>query len=418
MPSRAVTFEGHHGHPLAARLELPDGPVRAVALFAHCFTCTMRSHAATRVTAALAAHGIATLRFDFTGLGGSGGDFATAGFAADVQDIVTAADHLRETIGAPAILIGHSLGGAAVLAAAPMIPDALAVVTLGAPFDAAHVLHRLDGDLPAIRRSGTGEVRIGGRPFALSAAFLEALDRPDDTAERVAALGKALLVLHAPLDQTVSVENARMIYEAARHPKSFVSLEGADHLLTDARDASYVAGIIAAWVERYLPPVKPPVGDVVDAPPPAGEVRVTVGAGKFGTVVAAGRHRWTADEPAGVGGRDAGPGPYELLLGALGTCTSMTLRMVAAREGIPLDDVIVRLRHERNHAADCGHHAEGTSRVEAIHADVELVGDLTDAQRDRLEAVTAKCPVHRTLSGDLHLHSLVRAPAMLAAAAD
>lgn len=253
MPSRAITFEGQHGHPLAARLEMPNGPVRAVALFAHCFTCTMRSHAATRVTTALAAHGMATLRFDFTGLGGSGGDFANAGFAADVRDIVTAADHLRDTVGAPSILIGHSLGGAAVLAAAPMISDARAVVTLGAPFEVAHALHRLDGDLAAIRRTGSGEVRIGGRPYALSADFLDALDRPDDAAARIAALGKALLVLHAPSDATVSIENARRIYDAARHPKSFVTLESADHLLTDARDAAYVAGLIAAWVERYLP---------------------------------------------------------------------------------------------------------------------------------------------------------------------
>jgi uncharacterized OsmC-like protein/fermentation-respiration switch protein FrsA (DUF1100 family) len=416
MPSRSVSFEGQHGHPLAARLELPDGPVRAVALFAHCFTCTMRSHAATRVTAALAAHGIATLRFDFTGLGGSGGDFATAGFAADVRDVVTAADYLRDTIGAPAILIGHSLGGAAVLAAVPMIPDALAVVTIGAPFDTSHVLHRLDGDLPAIRRDGAGEVRIGGRPFRLSAQFLSALDRPDDTARRIAALGKALLVLHAPLDATVSIENARAIYDAARHPKSFVTLESADHLLTDERDATYVAGLIAAWVQRYLPPEAASSTDARTAPMP-GEVRVSVGTGKFGTLVEAGRHRWIADEPASFGGADAGPGPFELLLGALGTCTSMTLRMYAAREKIPLDDVVVTLRHERDHATDCDHCAEGEARIEAIHAEIALVGDLSAEQRARLNAVAAKCPVHRTLSGNLHVHSRIIAPAAVPLAA-
>lgn len=405
MRSRAVSFEGQHGHPLAARFEMPDGPVRAVALFAHCFTCTMQSHAASRITTALAEHGIATLRFDFTGLGASGGDFGSAGFAADVRDVVTAADHLRETIGAPAILIGHSLGGAAVLAAAPMIPDAAAVVTLGAPFDAAHVLHRIQGDLASVRRDGEGEVHIGGRPFTISAKFLDALARPDDVAARVAALGKALLVMHAPLDATVSVDNARAIYDAARHPKSFVSLGGADHLLTDKADAAYVAGLIAAWVERYLPPAGP-AGQQGGKTTKDGEVRVTTGKGRFGTIVAAGRHRLVADEPTKVGGADAGPGPYDLLLAALGACTSMTLRMYAAREKLPLDDVVVTLRHDRDHAADCDHCLEG-ARVEAIHADIELLGALSDEQRARLAAVARKCPVHRTLAGDLHLHTVV-----------
>ncbi len=405
MPSRSITFEGQHGHPLAARLELPDAPIRAVALFAHCFTCTMRSHAATRVTAALAQRGIATLRFDFTGLGASGGSFAAAGFATDVQDIITAADYLRANIGAPAILIGHSLGGAAVLAAAPLIPDAKAVVTLGAPFDAAHVLHRIEGDLAEIRLSGTGEVRIGGRSFALSAAFLDALDRPDDIAARIAGLGKALLVLHAPLDQVVSIDNARAIYESARHPKSFVSLESADHLLSDVQDASYVAGLITAWVERYLPPVAE-MPTVVGEPLPVGEVRIEKGKGKFGTIVVAGEHRLIADEPLGFGGGNEGPGPYELLLGALGACTSMTLRMYAARENMPLDDVTVTLRHDRNHAHDCDHCGEA-DRVEAIHASIDLVGALTEDQRARLAKVAKKCPVHRTLAADLHLHTVL-----------
>ncbi|MYL99946.1 alpha/beta fold hydrolase [Novosphingobium sp. FGD1] len=408
MSSRAISFEGRHGHPLAARLELPDGPVRAVALFAHCFTCTMRSHAARRVTAALAARGIATLRFDFTGLGGSGGDFATAGFAADVADIVTAANYLRTHIGAPTILIGHSLGGAAVLAAATQIDDARAVVTIGAPFDVGHVVHRIEGDLAAIRQAGRGQVRIGGRPFALSADFLRALDEPRNAAAHIMALGKALLVLHAPLDGTVSIDNARQIYDAARHPKSFVTLENADHLLTAPEDAQYVAGLIAAWVERYLPPMVRAVNS--KTPPAHGEVRVVNGNGKFETRIITATHQFTADEPVSFGGLDAGPGPYELLLSALGACTSMTLRMVAAREQIPLDDVVVRLRHDRDHGADCDHCQDSEGRVEAIEVTIELLGALTDAQRARLLAVAGKCPVHRTLAGQVHVHVADHAP--------
>lgn len=403
MASHDITFLGSSGNRLAAWLERPAGPTRAVAIFAHCFTCTMRSHAATRITAALAAVGIATLRFDFTGLGGSEGDFANAGFRADVDDIVAAADYLRETVGAPSILIGHSLGGAAVLAASARVPEAHAVVTIGAPFDAAHVLHKIDGDFDAIRRHGDGEVRIGGRPFRISAKFLDALEMPSEVAERITGLGKALLVLHAPRDEFVSIDNARMIFEAARHPKSFVSLDDADHLLTNARDAVYVASLIASWVERYLPPSTL----MATEPTGAGEVRITNGIGKFGTVIRAGRHAITADEPLAIGGDDAGPGPYDFLLSALGTCTAMTLRFYAARESILLDDVTIRLEHDRNHADDCDHWLDGNARVEAIKSVVTLVGDLTDAQRARLAAVAAKCPVHRTLTSSLHIHTTV-----------
>ena len=398
MGSDSVEFIGAGGHRLAARLERPIGPVRAVALFAHCFTCTMRSHAATRITAALAAAGIATLRFDFTGLGGSDGDFANAGFVADVADILAAAAHLRETIGAPALLLGHSLGGAAVLAAAEQIPEVIGVATIGAPFDPAHVLDTIRGDLDAIEREGSGEVTIGGRSFRIGAQFLRSV-RASEPGARIARLDRALLVLHAPLDDVVGIDNARLIFDAARHPKSFVSLDDADHLLNRRADALYAASIIATWAERYLPPEAE--GPMVAE----GEVLAGNAGGKFGTVVRTHLHSLLADEPPGVGGEDAGPSPYDLLLGALGACTSMTLKLYAAREGLPLENVSVRLTHDRNHAADCDHCLDPHSKIEAIHRTIELTGPLGDADRARLMAIADKCPVHRTLTGELHIHT-------------
>ncbi len=405
MAHRTAEFTNADGVRLKARIELPVGPVRAVALFAHCFTCTMQSHAASRVTMALAAHGIATMRFDFTGLGGSEGDFANAGFAADVADIVSAADYLRGDVGAPSIVIGHSLGGAAILAAASGIPEARAVVTIGAPFDPAHVLHRIDGDLATIERDGAGEVKIGGRAFRISADFLNRT-KGSMPATQIAGLKRALLVLHAPLDTIVGIDNARAIFEAARHPKSFVSLDGADHLLTRLSDANYVASLIAAWVERYIDPL-PAGADLAE-----GEVLVGSAGGKFGTIVRTRGHELIVDEPVAFGGDDAGPGPYDLLLGSLGACTAITLKIVAARENIPLTGVTVRLTHDRNHAKDCDHCLEAGAKVEAINRTLDLAGDLDEAQRARLLVIADKCPVHRTLTGNLHIHTLL-APAAL-----
>ena len=416
MAHRTAEFTNRDGTRLKARIEMPEGKLRAVALFAHCFTCTMQSHAATRLTMALAAHGIATMRFDFTGLGGSEGDFANAGFAADIADIVAAADHLRGSIGAPALLIGHSLGGAAVLAAAAAVPEARAVVTIGAPFDPAHVLERLDGDLAAIERDGSGDVRIGGRAFRISAAFLNCT-KDSMPAAQIAGLKRALLVLHAPHDSVVGIDNARRIFEAARHPKSFVALDGADHLLTRLADATYAAALIATWAERYID--APAASDqsaavshrpaAADPPaaarPPAGTVGAATTASKFGILIRTDSHDFVVDEPVAAGGDDAGPGPYDLLLGALGSCTAITLKVVAARENIPLDGVTVSLNHDRNHARDCDHCLDAHAKVEAVHRTLTLAGNLDDTQRARLLVIADKCPVHRTLTGHLHIHT-------------
>lgn len=389
--AREVEFANTQGLKLSGSLELPPGRVRAVALFAHCFTCTQASHGARRVTNALANHGIATLRFDFTGLGKSKGAFADSHFGANVDDLVAAAAHLEATVGAPSILIGHSLGGAAVIAAASRIPSARAVVTIGAPFDPAHVLHHLDAaDAARIEAEGQGPVTIGGRPFRVSRDFLDAVKGQDQGA-RLAHLRKALLVLHAPTDEIVGIENAKAIYDAAKHPKSFVALDGADHLLTDAERAAYAASIIAAWVEPFLLPAKAP--DTL----PEGCVRVGSGEGTFVQLIDASGHTFLADEPERSGGSDLGPTPYDLLLAALGTCTAMTIELVARAEGIPVDGVEVLLRHERRHADDCAAAAGGRPRLEVLHREIRLEGPLTQQQRDRMLVIANKCPVHRTL---------------------
>lgn len=397
LATERITFTNAAGHELSGALELPAGKVRSAALFAHCFTCTKQSRAATRITRALADIGLATLRFDFTGLGGSEGDFGNDGFASDVDDIVAAAEYLGERFGADLLLIGHSLGGAAVLAAAHRLPEASAVATIGAPSDVPHVLARLDGNLDAIESEGEGEVKIAGRVFTISNRFIEST-RGADILKGLGELRKPLLFLHAPTDQIVSIDHAGELFKSAKHPKSFVSLDTADHLLTRGEDAHYAAAVIAGWAGRYLPEQ--------DAPELREGVLVQTGHGKFGTQVRTPGHSFVADEPKSYGGEDAGPTPYDLLLAGLGTCTVMTLKMYAAREDIPLESAEVHLTHERDHQKDCDHcETDDDARIQAIYRTLRLMGDFSDEQRARLVAIADKCPVHRTLEGELHIHT-------------
>ncbi|MEE9195243.1 MAG: bifunctional alpha/beta hydrolase/OsmC family protein, partial [Alphaproteobacteria bacterium] len=346
--SEKLSFTGAGGQELAARFDKPRGRTHAVALFAHCFTCTKDIFAASRIAAGLASRGIAVLRFDFTGLGHSEGEFANTNFSSNVGDLVAAADHLRSHSEAPKIVIGHSLGGAAVLAAAGRIPEAVAVATIGAPADPGHVQHLFQAARPEIEAKGEAEVLLAGRPFTIKKQFLEDIEATR-LEEAIAGLRKALLVFHAPRDTTVGIENAGRIFAAAKHPKSFVSLDDADHLLTRHEDATYVAEVLAAWAGRYLglteeAPLKAAAGTVV--------VQET-GEGKFTQRIAAGAHQLRADEPESVGGDDSGPGPYDLVLAGLGACTSMTLRLYAERKGWPLSRVTVTLTHDKIHAEDC-----------------------------------------------------------------
>ncbi|CCD87717.1 conserved hypothetical protein; putative hydrolase [Bradyrhizobium sp. ORS 285] len=399
MPTERFQFDGASGDKLSAALDMPDGTPRAYALFAHCFSCGKDTHAARRIAMALTAHGIAVLRFDFTGLGSSEGDFANATFSSNVADLVRAADHLRETRQAPAILIGHSLGGAAVLAAAGDIPDAKAVVTIAAPSDPAHVTDMFKDSLEAIRRDGSAEVSLAGRPFRISSSFL------DDVAEqrlldKVKHLHKALLVMHSPVDDTVGIDNATHIFVAAKHPKSFISLDHADHLISSKQDATYIAEVIASWATRYVAPATPEPA-ATDGPRDV-IVRETRSS-KLQQSIALGPHHLTADEPLSVGGQDTGPGPYDLLLAALGACTSMTMRLYADRKFLPLDRITVTLRHSKIHAEDCAECETKVGLIDQLERDIHMDGALDQEQRKKLMEIADKCPVHRTLTSEIRI---------------
>jgi uncharacterized OsmC-like protein/fermentation-respiration switch protein FrsA (DUF1100 family) len=394
--SESVNFTGALGDSLAARIDRPIGPTRGFALFAHCFTCSKDLAAARRIADGLAERGIAVMRFDFTGLGHSDGEFANTTFASNIEDLVAAADWMRDELEAPTILIGHSLGGAAVLAAAEQIPEAKGGATIGAPADPGHVVHNFGDRIAEIERDGEAEVVLGGRPFRVRKEFLDALkDRGLEAT--VGRLRRDLLIFHAPLDQTVGIENAGKLFAAARHPKSFVSLDQADHLLTRIADAAYVAAVLSGWAERFLPTARPASIAVSE-----GEVAVIDAAeGIFPQWVAAGSHRLRADEPATVGGSDSGPAPYDFLLAALGACTNMTLKMYAERKGWQIDRLETRLRHDRVHAEDCADCETKEGMVDRIERRITIEGPLDADQRARLAGIADKCPVHRTLHNEI-----------------
>ena len=396
--SERFTFENAHGQQLAARLDLPDGPIRAYALFAHCFTCSKDLHVVRRVAKALSTCGIAMMGVDFTGLGQSEGDFSHTTFSTTVDDLVRAANELATTREAPQILIGHSLGGAAVLAAAQQIPSARAVATINAPCDPDHVRHLFVEAEPEIEARGEAVVNLGGRPFCIRRQFLQDLDSIHSMQERIRQLDRALLVFHSPVDQTVGIEQARHIYDAARHPKSFVSLDNADHLLTDPADALYVGNVLAAWAERFLDPSED-VTDEADYTDPT--VTARTGPTGFRTELTARGFELVADEPASVGGTETAPTPYDYLGMALAACTSMTVQMYARRKGLKLDDVQVSVTHAKVHASDCEHCETTDGHLDRLTRTVTLTGDLTDAERDRLLEIANRCPVHRTLENEI-----------------
>ena len=405
MPSERITFPGHDGTELAARLDLPEGPHLATALFAHCFTCSKDIPAARRIAARLAAMGIAVLRFDFTGLGHSGGEFANTDFSSNVADLIKAAEYLDGRGMAPALLIGHSLGGAAVIRAAEQIESTKAVATLAAPHDPGNITRHFADALPEIEEKGMAEVDLGGRAFCISRAFVDDVqgEKLDDALHDMKA---ALLIMHAPLDKVVSIDSATKLFTAKKHPKSFVTLDSADHLISRAEDAEYAAEVIAAWAGRYveLAPPAPPK----DAP--EGVVRVTEADpdGFLQDVQSGPNHHLLADEPRSMGGTDRGLSPYGLTAAGLGACTSMTIRMYANRKDWPLENVSVDVCHDKVHARD----AEGDKggKIDLFTRKIRLQGDLDADQRARLLEIADKCPVHRTLTQGAKVETALDTP--------
>jgi len=405
MNTKRVSFPNSRGDRLAARLELPDDeqPV-AYAVFAHCFTCSKNLKAAVNITRAMSSRRIAVLRFDFTGLGESEGDFSETTFSSEVSDLVAAARFLEREYAAPRLLVGHSLGGAAVLAAAQQIPSATAIATIAAPFDPAHLRQLLGETAEHVERQGEATVHLGGNDFTIRKSLLDDLEaqRPEETLGR---LKGALLIMHAPGDQVVGIDNAARIFDAAGHPKSFISLAEADHLLSDAADSRYAGEVIATWAGRYIEAPGTAAGKAPGQDAADNRLTARTGAEGFRTGIFANGFSMVADEPLQYGGTNEGPSPYEYLMAGLGACTTMTVQMYARRKGWALDDALARLSHHKIHAQDCRDCESGEGKIDRFNRELELFGELDDAQRQKLLEIAEKCPVHRTLTGVISIET-------------
>jgi len=391
MPSKSIQFKNDRGLHLKGKIEFPlTKKPDAFAIFSHVFTGSKNLNATRNISRALTLNGIAVLRFDFTGLGESEGDFAESNFSTNVADIMAASQYLTENYQAPKILIGHSLGGAAAIYAAKEIESIKAVATIGAPSEPEHVTHLFGLELGTIERDGQAEVNIGGRKFTIKKQFIDDI-RAVDLEAITKNLKKALLILHSPQDVVVEIENAAKIYHAAHHPKSFVTLNNADHMLSNKDDAYYAAHVISSWVKRYIHI------DEKEVLKTEKQVIAKLGETGYTTDIMAGKHGLVADESEQLGGNDFGPSPYELLNAALGACTAMTLQMYARRKGWKLDDVSVHLSFDRSYKEDCMSCHEEDLKLGQYDMRIEIEGDLDETQRARLLEIAHKCPVHKTL---------------------
>lgn len=399
--SQKITFDNDSGHELSAFLEFPaDTRPYAYAIFAHVFTGNKSLTATRHIARGLTQNGIAVLRFDFTGLGESEGDFADTNFSSNVKDLLAAANFLEENYEAPSILIGHSLGGAAVIFASSQLDSIKAVATVGAPSDPEHVTHLLRDKVDDIIKLGKAKVNIGGRTFMIKKQFLEDLQNKN-MFEILKQLKKPIMVLHSPQDNVVEIDNAAQIYHAAFHPKSFVSLDGADHMLTNKGDATYAGDMIANWVMRYIEVPKKPVLKTDSS------VVAKLGDVGFAAEIRAGEHGLIADEGEDVGGEDFGPSPYQYLSVALASCTVMTLQMYARRKKWPLENVLVHIDYDKRYAEDCKNCPDETNRIDVFRRKIVLEGDLDEAQTQRLMEIADKCPVHRTLHSAIEIESVL-----------
>ncbi|MBO2545615.1 OsmC family protein [Salegentibacter sp. BDJ18] len=398
MKTEKVNFKNKNGDDLSGYLELPfnQDPHNFV-LFAHCFTCNKNFFAAKNISRTLARNGYGVLRFDFTGLGESEGEFSESNFSGNIQDLLAAATYLEEEFTAPSLLIGHSLGGAAVLFAAKELKSVKAVTTIAAPSTTAHVQHLIQNNVEEIEKNGEAQVNIGGRPFKIKKQFLEDIDK-HELKSYLGELKKSLLIMHSPQDKIVSIKNAEELYIAARHPKSFISLDGSQHLLANKEDASYAGNVIASWASRYL--------DIPKKEVPESEADVVAGLEAedgFTTQMKAGNHTFLADEPIKAGGKDYGPTPYQFLSSGLASCTSMTLQMYAKRKDWPLEDVETHVHYSREHSTDCKNCEEKTSKIDTFRREIKLVGDLDEKQKQRLLEIADRCPVHRSLTSETNI---------------
>ncbi len=404
MKTSKIDFKSQEGHKLTARIELPaDRNPGSFALFAHCFTCNKNLSAVRNISRALTSAGFGVLRFDFTGLGESEGDFADTNFSSNIQDLKAAAEFLKKEYLAPSLLIGHSLGGAAVLYAAAEIDSVSAVATIGAPADPKHVKNLISSGMSDINEKGFAEVSIGGRPFTIKKQFIEDLEAVDMSAV-LAKMRKAVLVAHSPQDNIVGIDNAASIFTKARHPKSFVSLDGADHLLSKAEDSAYIGNVIANWAKRYI--------SFEEKAKPDTKLQVVAsldGADKFTTQIKAGKHYLIGDEPESYGGNDFGPTPYDFVSAGLASCTAMTIKMYADRKNWKIDEVNVHIKHSKQHAEDCGACEESTSsKIDQFDRVIELKGDLDESQKQRLLEIANKCPVHKTLLSEVKIETKLK----------
>ena len=405
MEYKKVAFKNKAGFKISGRMDLPaDREPLAYALFAHCFTCTKNLKSVAHICRALTDRGFAVLRFDFTGLGESQGDFSETNFSTNIEDLVVAADFMKETFEPPDILIGHSLGGAAVLHAGSSIESAKAIVTIGAPSDPAHIKQSLKDSHLKIKKEGKAEIAIGGKSITVKKQFLDDLEKIQ-MQKAIRKLKKPLLILHSPMDEIVDSENAAIIFKAAFHPKSFISLDKADHLLTDESDAIYAGSVIAAWAEKYVE-IREKRKWTTD--PEDNRVLARIGQTLYRTDILANGHHLVADEPLAVGGRNSGPSPYDLLVSGLGACTCMTLRMYADRKKWPVESITTTLKHQKIHANECQSCETESGKLDHIDLEIDIKGDIDQEQKKRMLEIAQKCPVHVTLHSETITRTALR----------
>ncbi len=397
MSSEKVTFKNKEGYELHGKLELPlDQVPHNFVIFAHCFTCNKNFFAVKNICDALTDKGFGVLRFDFTGLGESEGEFSDSNFSGNIEDLLSAEEFLKTNYKSPTLLIGHSLGGAAVYFAAQSLPKVKAIATLGAPSSITHVRHLIKDNIEEINKNGKAVVNIGGRSFSIKKQFIEDLEKKD-LKEILPKLKKSILILHSPQDNIVEVKNAEELYIAAKHPKSFVSLEGADHLLSNKKDSQYAGNIIGSWATRYL---EIPVLHDLES---KHDVAANLGKSNFTTRIKAGNHHFVADEPLSAGGNDFGPDPYQLLAAGLAACTSMTIQMYARRKKWPLETVETHINHLKSYNQDCENCESSSAKIDTFEREIVLIGALDEKQQQRILQIADKCPVHKTLHSKVQI---------------